>query len=87
VESPGLTASDFAKMRPAKEFLYEILPRKTADELLKNKGGRPPLTDPKQPINIRLSPNIVTAFKSTGKGWQTRINDALQDWLKEHKPA
>ncbi|MGN6662221.1 MAG: BrnA antitoxin family protein, partial [Achromobacter mucicolens] len=25
------------------------------------------------------------AFKATGQGWQTRINNALRDWLKTHR--
>lgn len=38
---------------------------------------------------IRLDLDILAAFKSTGKGWQTRMNDALREWIKEHpiKPA
>ena len=28
--------------------------------------------------------NAVAAFKSTGSGWQTRLNDALRDWLRTH---
>ncbi|MEY3786872.1 MAG: BrnA antitoxin of type toxin-antitoxin system, partial [Pseudomonadota bacterium] len=28
--------------------------------------------------------NVLFAFKATGKGWQTRMNDALKDWLNEH---
>ena len=49
--------------------------------------GRPPVESPKQAVNIRLGADILLAFKSTGKGWQTRIDNALRDWLKEHKPA
>jgi len=29
---------------------------------------------------------VVAAFKATGKGWQTRMNAALRDWLKNHSP-
>jgi uncharacterized protein (DUF4415 family) len=35
---------------------------------------------------VRLDADIVEAFKSTGKGWQTRLNGALRDWLKTHSP-
>ena len=38
----------------------------------------------KSRITIRLSPNVVDSFKATGIGWQTRIDVALQDWLKTH---
>ncbi|WP_156411263.1 MULTISPECIES: BrnA antitoxin family protein [Alishewanella] len=29
---------------------------------------------------------MVAAFNPTGKGWQTRMNAALRDWLKTHSP-
>lgn len=44
--------------------------------------GRPRKANPKQHVNLRLDPDIVEAFKKTGCGWQTRINDTLRDWLK-----
>jgi len=31
-----------------------------------------------------LSLDVLKAFRATGKGWQTRMNEALKDWLKEH---
>ena len=45
-------------------------------------GQRPP----KVAINIRLSPEVLEAFKSTGEGWQTRVDGALKKWLKDHSP-
>ena len=27
-------------------------------------------------------PEVMSAFKATGAGWQTRIDGALKDWLK-----
>ncbi len=46
-------------------------------------GKRPP----KVSINIRLSPEVVEAFKSTGAGWQTKVDGALKEWLEDHSPA
>ena len=46
-------------------------------------GKRPP----KVAINIRLSPEVLDAFKATGEGWQTKVDGALKDWLKDHSPA
>lgn len=40
----------------------------------------------KEAITLPLSPSVVTAFKNTGAGWQTRIDAALNDWLKQHDP-
>lgn len=76
-----LTTEDFKHFKAA----AEVLPT----ELLKvlPKRGRPRSPAPKQAVNIRLAPDIIDAFRATGRGWQTRINNALRDWLKEHKPA
>jgi uncharacterized protein (DUF4415 family) len=41
----------------------------------------------KDRITIRLSHNVVERFRATGAGWQTRVDAALQDWLKTHTPG
>jgi len=33
---------------------------------------------------IRLDADLLNAFKATGKGWQTRINAALRQYINEH---
>ncbi|QCK88456.1 BrnA antitoxin family protein [Phreatobacter aquaticus] len=43
--------------------------------------GRPKKPKPKVPVSIRLSPEVLDAFKADGAGWQTRIDEALKDWL------
>ncbi|MBX9937202.1 MAG: BrnA antitoxin family protein [Burkholderiaceae bacterium] len=61
-----------------------------ADMAVRRKAGRPVGTlkaAPKQATTIRLSPEVMAAFKATGKGWQTRIDAALKDWLQTHSPA
>lgn len=37
-----------------------------------------PVKRPKIPITIRLDADIVVRWKATGKGWQTRMNEALR---------
>ncbi|VWD15209.1 BrnA antitoxin family protein [Burkholderia contaminans] len=49
--------------------------------------GRPRAANPKVLLSVRYDADIVEAFKSSGDGWQTRMNDALRDWLKDHQPA
>ena len=48
------------------------------------KMGRPKLERPKRPVTIRYDADVIDAFKATGPGWQTRMNDALRDWLRTH---
>lgn len=44
--------------------------------------GRPPLANRKQPVNLRLDPDVVAHFRRTGRGWQSRINTALRKIAK-----
>ena len=75
-----LTASDMKRFRPA----TEVLP----DAFLNKLNVRGPQKAPiKERITIRLSPEVVQRFRATGDGWQTRVDTALKDWLKSHKPA
>ena len=48
------------------------------------KPGRPKSEKTKIPTAIRLSSDVVDYFKSTGAGWQSRIDAALRDWMSGH---
>lgn len=51
------------------------------------KRGRPQKAQPKIAVSVRYTPEVISAFKASGAGWQTRMDVALQDWLKTHQPA
>lgn len=36
---------------------------------------------------IRLSPEVTEFFKAGGRGWQTRIDEALREYVKTHSPG
>jgi len=40
--------------------------------------GRPRKEATKEAVNIRLDADVVAYFRATGRGWQSRINDALR---------
>jgi BrnA antitoxin of type II toxin-antitoxin system len=41
--------------------------------------GRPPLSGkPKTAVTLRLDEDVVSAYRETGEGWQTRINADLR---------
>ncbi|MGI9132398.1 MAG: BrnA antitoxin family protein [Rhodoferax sp.] len=45
--------------------------------------GRPPSVTPlKVPTTIRFDADVLAGVKATGKGWQTRVNDAMREWLR-----
>ncbi|MDE2758533.1 MAG: BrnA antitoxin family protein [Acidobacteriota bacterium] len=43
--------------------------------------GRPPSARPKVSTTIRLSQDVIDHFRADGKGWQTRIDEALREWI------
>ena len=47
--------------------------------------GRPPLENPKILTTIRLDAEVLEAFRSLGPGWQTRVNEALREWLQSRE--
>lgn len=51
---------------------------------LQSKLGRPPLTAPKQAVTVRYDADVLAYFRATGKGWQTRMNDALREYIANH---
>lgn len=79
-----MAAEEFKKARPASEVLPEIFSKEVADERLSKKPGRPLGSGLKESQTVRFDRDIIAAFKATGKGWQTRMNEALREWLKEH---
>ena len=58
-------------------MLGELFGHPAAKEMLKPKRGRPVLANPKEHLNIRLDVDVIGALKQTGKGWQTRLSNAL----------
>ena len=77
-----LTREDLRAMRPAKEVLPDslltLLPRRKVGQ----RGQQKQPT--KVPVTLRYSPEVVKYFKTTGKGWQIRMDEALKEWIKNH---
>lgn len=49
------------------------------------KRGRPTKDVTKVSTTVRLDRQVIDAFRATGRGWQTRINEALKEWLAAHR--
>jgi len=73
-DAPEATDEQLAQAKPFDEAFPAL-----ADAMRKNVGGRPKSDNPKVAVSLRLDQEIVARFKSTGPGWQTRMNDALRD--------
>ena len=51
---------------------------------LKSLRGRPKSTHKKLLLSVRYSPEVVAYFKSTGEGWQSRMDGVLQQYVARH---
>lgn len=49
----------------------------------KRSRGRPTGSN-KEQVAIRLDKDVLMKLRATGKGWQTRVNNILRDWVEEH---
>jgi uncharacterized protein (DUF4415 family) len=43
--------------------------------------GRPKSANPKQLVSVRYSPEVLAYFKSTGEGWQSRMDGVLRQYV------
>lgn len=48
---------------------------------LKAVRGRPKSENKKLLISVRYSPEVVSYFRSTGDGWQARMDGVLQEYV------
>ncbi|MBJ7312873.1 BrnA antitoxin family protein [Rugamonas sp. CCM 8940] len=59
----------------------KIVSRVEAQAEVGRRRGRPAGSGTKVSTTIRFDADVLAAFKATGDGWQTRMNDALREWL------
>jgi uncharacterized protein (DUF4415 family) len=43
--------------------------------------GRPKSSSTKQLVSVRYSPEVLKYFKSTGEGWQSRMDGVLRKYV------
>lgn len=59
----------------------------TPEQIAARRVGRPTgsvKATPKRSTTIRFDVDVLDALKATGRGWQTRVNDAMREWVKSH---
>lgn len=53
------------------------------EKLAERRRIRGPQKAPKkEQVAIRLSPEVLAYFRATGKGWHTRMDAALKEWIE-----
>jgi len=56
------------------------------DEIQARKRGRPVGSKAKVhkvATTIRFDPDVLAGLRATGRGWQTRVNAAMREWLQQ----
>lgn len=79
-EDAAITAAamgDPDNQPPKDEQLAEFRPARRG-------RGRPTKDMTKVLVSIRFDAAVLSAFKATGEGWQTRMNDALMEYAQQH---
>ena len=46
--------------------------------------GRPKSENKKLLVSVRYSPEVLAYFKSTGEGWQSRMDGVLRQYVARH---
>jgi uncharacterized protein (DUF4415 family) len=72
-DNPELTPEQLKRMRPFHELQAE------------RRLGRPKSAVHKEPVTVRLDPEVVDFFRSGGPGGQTRLNAALTEYVRCHR--
>jgi len=86
-DAPEADAGWFAGAKPAPELLPELFGPVVAAEMLSSDRGHAGQASGKERITVVLDVEVVEAFRSTGRGWQSRLNSALRDWLQQRTPS
>lgn len=81
-EIPELTEEDAARMVP-----FSALPEEEQGFLLSLRDAviRPDVVP--ESVNVKLSAEVAAKFKATGAGWETRVDEALREWLETRKAS
>jgi uncharacterized protein (DUF4415 family) len=69
-----LTEEDFEHFRPSSEAIPELI-----EAFARMRGMRGSQRTPvKERVGLRLDANVVEHFRSSGSGWQSRVNEILK---------
>ncbi len=61
---------------------FSELPKDLQSKLRRVRG--PNRLPTKKQTAIRFDEDVLAGLRATGRGWQTRVNDVMREWLKTH---
>lgn len=75
-DAPEASDAELAQAKPFTEAFPQFA------EAIRRARGRPQVDQPKQQISLRLDPDVIAAYRKSGKGWQGRVNEILRKAAK-----
>ena len=81
VDSPPLSPGMLKQLRPASAGRPDLVKASLEGEL-RRRG--PQVAPTKTLVSMRYSQEVLAHFRATGPGWQTRMDEALKQWILEH---
>ncbi len=83
-DAPLLTKERLENSQAMRTTLLEKFEPAVASAFLK-RAGRPKLDTCKERVTLRLDQDVLQFFRAQGKGWQTKMNGALKDYMENHR--
>jgi uncharacterized protein (DUF4415 family) len=77
-DSPEWTAEKFARSIGFNELPERLRNKLSAIQEASRQKRGPRKLPVKQSVTIRFSPDVLTVLRSTGRGWQTRVDETLR---------
>jgi uncharacterized protein (DUF4415 family) len=79
-ENPEWTKEMFARSKRFKDLPASLQVRLSAiQEASRKKRGLQKVRPTKQPVTMRLSPDVLAVLRGKGRGWQTLVDDTLRE--------
>jgi uncharacterized protein (DUF4415 family) len=75
-DNPELTDADFARAKPFREVFPD-------QHQSWKRLGRPPVERPKVHIGFRLAADVVEAIRSSGRGYNARVEKVLREAIDQ----
>jgi uncharacterized protein (DUF4415 family) len=79
VDAHVLTEADYNEIPELTDEDFERAVRSVGGKLAPRRG-RPKSDQRKQLLSLRLDPDVIEAYRATGPGWQTRMQEVLRTY-------
>ena len=88
-ENPEWAKEMFARSKRFKDLPASLQAKLSAiQEASRKRRGLQKVRPTKQPVTMRLSPDVLAVLRGKGRGWQTLVDDTLREhFLKASIPA